>query len=185
MIASARLPTRPLLPALLLAAPAALAGEADLAGFAAATLQPFRQDLQAALQSAMARGGPVAAIDACRLEAPALAAAAARPGVRIGRSSHRVRNPDNAPAPWLEPLIAQYVAGTASAPQLVELGADYYGYAEPIITQPLCLACHGSELAPDVAGRLAGLYPDDQATGFAAGEFRGVFWVAFRSEAAQ
>lgn len=176
---------RRLLPVLLLAAPAALAGETDLAGFAAATLQPFKQDLQAALQAGMASGGPTGAIDVCRIQAPALATAAAGPGVRIGRTSHRVRNPDNAPAPWLEPLLAQYVAGTASAPQLVELGADYYGYVEPIVTQPQCLACHGSELAPDVANQLAALYPDDRATGFAAGEFRGLFWVAFRAEAAQ
>jgi hypothetical protein len=185
MTASARPLARRLLPALLLAATATLAGETDLAGFAAATLQPFKQDLQAALQSGMASGGPAGAIDVCRLEAPALAAAAARPGVRIGRSSHRVRNPDNAPAPWLEPLLAQYVAGTASAPQLVELGADYYGYVEPIVTQPLCLACHGSELAPEVVGQLAELYPDDRATGFVAGEFRGLFWVAFRAGAAE
>ena len=174
-----------LLPALLLTTPAALAGEADLAGFAAATLQPFKQDLQAALQAGMASGGPVGAIDVCRVQAPALAAAAAGPGVRIGRTSHRVRNPDNAPAPWLEPLLAQYVAGSANAPQLVELGADYYGYVEPIVTQPLCLSCHGSQLAPEVSSELAGSYPDDRATGFAAGEFRGLFWVAFSAEAAE
>ena len=185
MTACIRPRLRRLLPALLLAAPIALAGETDLAGFAAATLQPFKQDLQAALQAGMASGGPVGAIDVCRLEAPALAAAAGRPGVRMGRSSHRIRNPENAPAPWLEPLLAQYVAGTAKAPQLVELGADYYGYVEPILTQPLCLACHGSELAPEVVDQLAARYPDDRATGFAAGEFRGLFWVAFRAEAAQ
>jgi hypothetical protein len=176
---------RRLLPALLLAAPSAVAGETDLAGFAAATLQPFKQDLQAALQAGMASGGPVGAIDVCRVQAPALATAAAAPGVRIGRTSHRVRNPDNAPAPWLEPLLAQYVTGAASTAQLVELGADYYGYVEPIVTQPLCLACHGSELAPEVASALARLYPDDRATGFTAGEFRGLFWVAFNARAAQ
>lgn len=185
MMPSARLVSYPLLAALWLAAPAALAGETDLAGFAAATLQPFKQDLQAALQAGMSSGGPAGAIDVCRVQAPALAAAAGGPGVRIGRTSHRLRNPDNAPAPWLELLLGQYQDGSASGPQLVELGADYYGYVEPIVTQPLCLACHGSDLSPAVASQLATLYPDDQATGFAAGEFRGLFWVAFRAEAAQ
>lgn len=184
MPASTNPPAR-LLATLLLAASPAGAGEADLAGFAAATLQPFKQDLQAALQAGMASGGPVGAIDVCRIQVPALAMAATRPGVRIGRTSHRVRNPENAPAPWLEPLLERYLAGTAAGPQLVELGADYHGYVEPIMTQPLCLDCHGSNLAPEVSAQLATLYPDDRATGFAAGEFRGLFWVAFRGEAAQ
>ena len=47
------------------------------------------------------------------------------------------------------------------------------------MVQPLCLNCHGVELAPDVAGRIAELYPEDRATGFEAGELRGVFWVEF------
>jgi len=178
-------PLTRLLATLLLAAGAAQAGETGLSGFAAAALQPFKQDLQAALQAGMASGGPVGALEVCRVQAPALAMAATRPGLRIGRTSHRVRNPDNAPAPWLESLLDQYLAGTMAGPQLVDLGAGYHGYVEPIMTQPLCLACHGSELAAEVATQLATLYPDDRATGFASGEFRGLFWVAFRAEAAQ
>jgi hypothetical protein len=30
-----------------------------------------------------------------------------------------------------------------------------------------------------VASSIAELYPDDEATGFSAGDFRGVFWVEF------
>jgi hypothetical protein len=41
----------------------------------------------------------------------------------------------------------------------------------------MCLQCHGANIAPPVAAKLAELYPEDQATGFAAGDFRGLFWV--------
>jgi len=163
---------------LLLGASPLLAGEeAGLANIAEQVLQPFKADLQAALQAGMARG-PLAAIEVCQLEAPELASAAAAPGIRVGRSSHRVRNPDNAPKPWQRALLDDWLArpGTQSA-RLLALDHDRYGYAEPIITQPLCLACHGSTLSPEISEQLALLYPEDEATGFAAGELRGLFWV--------
>jgi hypothetical protein len=50
-------------------------------------------------------------------------------------------------------------------------------YMQAIVTQPLCVACHGTALAPDVASALARLYPSDRATGFAVGDLRGAFVV--------
>ena len=43
--------------------------------------------------------------------------------------------------------------------------------------QPLCVTCHGSTLAPDLETKLDELYPNDQARGYVAGDFRGVFWA--------
>ena len=42
-----------------------------------------------------------------------------------------------------------------------------------------CLQCHGKvdDLAPEVRDVLAKNYPQDRATGFAAGDLRGWFWV--------
>ena len=51
------------------------------------------------------------------------------------------------------------------------------GYLEPIYLQAMCLQCHGSDLGSGVRERLAELYPEDRATGFAEGDFRGMFWV--------
>ena len=48
-----------------------------------------------------------------------------------------------------------------------------------IPTGGLCLQCHGEVLDPAVAGKIAELYPDDQATGFIDGDLRGVFWVEY------
>jgi hypothetical protein len=43
----------------------------------------------------------------------------------------------------------------------------------------LCLTCHGSNLDADIAASIAERYPEDRATGFEAGDLRGVFWVEF------
>ena len=58
----------------------------------------------------------------------------------------------------------------------VDLGSSV-GYVEPIKTGALCVTCHGEHVAPPVQKVLAELYPDDRATGFKVGSFRGVFWA--------
>lgn len=143
------------------------ADEPDVVG--AALLMPFKAELKEALVAGM-QEGPATAIETCSNKAPEIAASLSVDGVIMGRSSHKLRNPENAPPDWLEP-VAESV--------LVDLGDGRYGYAEPIFIQPLCLTCHGEELAPDIAARIEALYPDDQATGFREGDFRGVFWVEF------
>ena len=71
-------------------------GDAQAAEQAAAALKPFKQKLMQALTDGLQQG-PVAAIDKCQLEAPMIAAALSQDGIRVGRSSHRLRNPGNAP----------------------------------------------------------------------------------------
>ena len=142
-------------------------------------LAPFKSDLKKALSSGM-QEGPAAAIEVCSELAPGIAQSLSVGGVRMGRSSHRLRNPDNAPPEWLAPLIDGYASGDGEMlPQTVAIGEGRTGYAEPIIVQPLCLTCHGSEIDEGVAKQLAALYPEDRATGFSADDFRGVFWVEF------
>jgi hypothetical protein len=139
-------------------------------------LMPFKQQLMQALQQGM-QEGPVSAIDVCRLQAPAIAEGVSAEGIEVGRSSHRVRNPDNAPNDWQQYWLDHYLETEDRAPQLMEINDGQVAYVEPIISAPLCGACHGAELAVDVQAALAEHYPQDQATGFAAGDLRGIFWV--------
>jgi hypothetical protein len=141
-------------------------------------LLPFKQQLKAALVTGLAEG-PASAIRVCREEAPAIAASLSVDGVVMGRTSHRLRSPDNAPPAWAEPMLARYQSGEVKAPAMAVLGDGRLGYAEPITVQPLCLTCHGSQLSAEVSETLARLYPDDAATGFAEGDFRGLFWVEY------
>ena len=163
---------------LLMAASAVHAQEAELAR-GADLLMPFKQDLQKALKSGLAEG-PAEAIRVCRVQAPGIADALSVDGVRMGRSSHKLRNPDNTAPEWVGPIMQAYLDETSNRnPRAVSLPGNRWGYVEQIMVQPLCLTCHGSELSPDVASRISELYPDDHATGFAAGDLRGVFWVEF------
>ena len=147
---------------------------------AAGVLAPFKRDLMQALQDGLAQG-PVEAIGACQLRAPEIADERSRDGVRVGRTSHRLRNPENAAPDWVAPLLEAYVGNPADrAPRLVPLPGERAGYVEPIGVKPLCLTCHGETLAPAVAERITALYPDDRATGFAVGDLRGLFWLEFR-----
>ena len=150
--------------------------EAEVQG--AALLAPFKQNLKSALVKGM-ESGPVAAISACNTEAPMIAGELSVNGVAMGRSSHKLRNPGNVAPEWAAPILAAYAAGTQTAPVAVEYAKDKYGYIEPIVTQPICLSCHGTVLHPDIAARINELYPSDEATGFSEGDFRGVFWVEF------
>lgn len=158
-------------------------GAKALKAHAAARLQPFKQQLMQALKQGMQEGAENA-IDVCRLEAPAIAAATSGDGVQIGRSSHRLRNPDNAPTEWQQSAIDHYLASEDREPILVDLGDGQAGYMEPIMTAPMCLTCHGSDLPAGVQNTLSQLYPEDQAIGFAAGDLRGIFWVTLAANSA-
>jgi hypothetical protein len=46
-----------------------------------------------------------------------------------------------------------------------------------IPTGALCLQCHGLDIAPPVAEKIAELYPYDKATGYREGDIRGAFVV--------
>lgn len=142
-------------------------------------LAPFKQDLKQALLAGM-QEGPLTAISVCKDQAPAIAESLSTAGVQMGRTSHRLRNPDNSAPEWVDTVLQTYLGEEQGrAPRLVTLAKDRLGYVEPIVTQPLCLACHGKSLAPDVAVHIAETYPEDQATGFEAGDLRGVFWVEY------
>ncbi|MDH4108934.1 MAG: DUF3365 domain-containing protein [Gammaproteobacteria bacterium] len=155
------------------------AGEESAAAEGARLLAPFKAGLQQALLAGL-QEGPVAAIDACRIQAPGIAAGMSSDVLRLGRSSHRLRNPKNRPPDWVAPLLDAYRDDPANRAALdVELPDGRRGYVEPILVQPLCLACHGQALEPAVEAALASAYPEDEARGYEVGDLRGVFWVEY------
>jgi hypothetical protein len=148
---------------------------------AQAALEPFKKDLKGALLEGL-EDGPQGAILVCKTAAPAIAARSSAGGIEMGRTSHKVRNPENEPADWVKPLLAAYTSGTKDPHLAVVLDDGRIGYVEPIYVQKPCLMCHGEVIAPGVAVRIAEEYPTDQATGFKEGDFRGLFWVTMPAE---
>jgi hypothetical protein len=142
-------------------------------------LQPFKKELLGTLMQALP-GGASGAVETCQAEAPRIAIAQSAGEVAMGRTSHRLRNSDNAPEDWMKPLLTGYVGstrGSAKPAQTVIIDTDRFGYVEPIYVNTVCMTCHGNTITQSTRDALAAHYPDDQATGFAEGEFRGIFWV--------
>ena len=169
-----------------LAGPAEGADKASLAAEGKALMQAFATALKGELKGAIDRGGPVEAIEVCNIRAPEIAAEVSEgTGWRVARSSHRLRNPENAPDAYTEAAIEDFLAAEAtgtpakrlSRAEIVE-GAEGRAFrmVKAIPTAKLCLACHGGEsVDPEVEAKLAELYPEDRARGFEVGEMRGVF----------
>lgn len=159
----------------------ALSQEDDLA-YGAELLAPLKGELKHALMAGM-QHGPLNAISVCKDTAPAIAASLSVDGVEIGRTSHRLRNPANSAPDWVDPILRKYLdEESVRAPTVVSLKNNRQGYIEPIVVAPLCLACHGETLEPDVAAHINEAYPEDQATGFDVGDLRGVYWVEYPAE---
>lgn len=119
--------------------------------------------------------GFVAAVDVCHGEAPTITAEVAeKHGLRLGRTSDKLRNPDNTGPQW-----ATHLYNEAGTPAIVRGPDGAIGTLNPISLAEPCASCHGTrdQLAPGVADILAERYPDDRATGYAPGDLRGWFWV--------
>jgi hypothetical protein len=163
---------------------------ADL-GKARAAIAGLGERLKSELMSAMASGGPVAAIEVCQTAAPALSKAAGdQGGLTVRRTALKVRNPGNAPDDFerrvLEDFAVKIMAGTPPGAlehsEIVTIdGVRTLRYMKPIMMadQP-CSVCHGGALADDVKAKVSALYPDDQAIGFKPGDLRGAFSVLQR-----
>jgi uncharacterized protein DUF3365 len=151
------------------------------------TALDFGLTLIGELQKAIAAGGPVHAIGVCNVAAPKIAAdkSAARQ-VTIGRTSLKLRQPNNKPDAWEMQQLLRFeerrAAGenpaTIEFAEYVETGGQrVFRYMKAIPTAELCLACHGGTLAPEVTAKLKELYPQDAATGFKVGDVRGAFTI--------
>jgi hypothetical protein len=154
---------------------------------ARAAAADFGMTLIGELQKAIAAGGPVNAIGVCSIAAPKIAAdKSAAKQMTIGRTSLKLRQPNNKPDPWEMQQLLRFeerkAAGenpaTIEVAEYVETGGQrIFRYMKAIPTAELCLTCHGSALAPEVTARLRELYPQDAATGFKVGDLRGAFTI--------
>lgn len=157
--------------------------QAALSSEAAAAAASLGTALKAELEAAMQNGGPVAALGVCRLKAPEISARISAEGnLDVRRTSLKPRNPLNAPNAWQAEVLRAFESRKAAGEDPSTLSysalvAGEFRYMKAIPTAPVCLACHGEALAPDLAAKLAELYPHDRATGFRLGDLRGAFVV--------
>ncbi len=161
----------------------------DRSAASRAAVKEFAGTLQGELQAAMQAGGPVNALGVCREKAPAIAADISKAkGWRVTRTSLKMRNAENAPDAWEKKVLQDFEKRKAAGEDPAKLeyaetvmggGKQEFRYMKAIMIPEgaPCLACHGGNIAPEVAAKLKVLYPDDQATGYKTGDVRGAFSI--------
>src|SRR5690606_36164658 len=143
--------------------------------------------LMSRVQEALREGGPAHAIDFCsELAIPITLEVQGRlpDGVTIKRTSTRIRNPQNSPDSLEQAALAYFeselAAGRPLPPYHIQRADGEWRYYKPIVVAEFCTQCHGprERLDPAVRRVLAERYPNDHATGYSPGDFRGVIRVS-------
>jgi len=155
----------------------------------------LKQTLVAELTAAMQSGGTGAAIEVCSNKALQLTQSivdSSENVLAVKRTTFKYRNPQNAPDEWDAQALQVYEAaaqkGEALPPSYIQKiqreGETTFRYYQPLLTAGLCLNCHGDPnmLTQEVSAQLAALYPDDKATGYKEGDFRGLIRVSVALE---
>lgn len=140
------------------------------------------------LTSALREKGPAYAVEFCSTEALPLTAAVQaglQGGMELKRTSFRFRNPANAPDEAEEKALSFFedaiLAGEdVPASYVHRTSGEEFRFYRPLFLGETCLQCHGDPetFDPGVRTALAERYPGDLATGYEAGELRGVVRVS-------
>ena len=140
------------------------------------------------LTSAMEEGGATHAIGFCANEAMPLTRGVETGlagGWELKRTSFRVRNPMNAPDEAEEEALLYFeerilAQGEAPANLVQRVSDSEYRYYRPLFIADVCVRCHGEvdQLEAEVRTALTQLYPEDLATGYVPGDFRGLVRVS-------
>jgi len=141
-----------------------------------AATNAFASEMLGELMAVLDSDDPVAGITVCGANAPKIAAHIGEDyGVKIGRTSRRLRNPANVPPQWAD----QTVAKKMGQPTYLIGPNGEFGALLPIRLKAECQMCHGTpeEIDEVIQFTLAEYYPDDAATGFSEGDLRGWFWI--------
>ncbi len=156
-------------------------------GLAAELVNQLGQKLKAALST----DGPLAAVSVCKEVAPSIARnLSAQHDAQVTRVGTRVRNPKmGVPNGWQKEALAEFDTRLEKGDKPADLeywkvversdGKRELHYAKAIVTQPLCLTCHGKpeDIPTPLLEKIRAEYPEDQATGYSVGKLRGAVVV--------
>ncbi len=139
------------------------------------------------LQKALANGGIENALHYCNERAyPITDSLSAAHRVTIKRVSNKNRNPRNKADKMEEYLIKGFgidlSEGNELSPKMV-LKDDSVIFYKPIITQALCLNCHGTpgkEITFSNDSLIQALYPKDKAVDYRENQLRGLWRIGFK-----
>lgn len=141
------------------------------------------------LIEAISEGGTEHALSFCNVQAiPLTDSMSTIHNASLKRATDQTRNPENAANSkemeqinHFKNLMAQGDKKNEIEPN-IEVDGETVHFYYPIITNDMCLKCHGTknkDISPETLNQIAELYPNDQATGYEANEVRGVWSIIF------
>ena len=147
-----------------------------------------QNELMKKVKSAMEAGGPVGAIRYCNVNAsPLVDSLSDAYNCSLQRVSLKNRSPRNATSNSNETLLLNKMLeasldGSEVKDTIVAQQGNLIYYKAIFIGMETCLKCHGQigkEISPETMKTILELYPDDKATNYRIGEFRGVWKLTF------
>ena len=103
----------------------------------------------------------------------------------IRRVSDKPRNLDNkASSIELSHIITfkQMLEGNKNIEPIIDISSNNVNFYYPIITNSMCLQCHGKpneDIQAETMKTLSRLYPKDKATGYDINQVRGIWSISF------
>jgi nitrate reductase cytochrome c-type subunit len=141
------------------------------------------------LMGAIMEKGTAHALDFCNVQAMPLTDSMSQlHNAIIKRVSDKPRNQNNLAntqeleqIEYYKRLIAEGKTGKDIQPN-VQINGDQVQFYYPILTNEMCLQCHGvknKNVKPATLKMLSELYPEDKATGYQDKEVRGIWSIIF------
>ncbi|WP_342804591.1 DUF3365 domain-containing protein [Alteromonas sp. M12] len=142
----------------------------------------FGKQLKSALLDAIATGGFENAVEVCQNEAPKIAAELSTDGWQLSRTSLKTRNPLNLPNEWQKPVLLEFEQQAQNGKPIDKLVFSdtvngQFRMMKAIPTGQLCIACHGTNISPELSNKINQHYPQDTAINFSLKDIRGAFSV--------
>ena len=141
------------------------------------------------VSKAMQAGGSVHAVEFCNIQAvPLMDSVSKANKVKVERVTDKNRNPDNYlkteydKSAWAK-FKSAFFKLEKPVPFIQEEGNQTLVYYKPIaMGMPTCLKCHGTpekDIDVATAEKIKEKYPNDLATNYKMGDFRGMWKVTF------
>ncbi|MDH7912768.1 DUF3365 domain-containing protein [Winogradskyella sp. SYSU M77433] len=138
------------------------------------------------LMGTIQKEGTLEALEFCNTKAyPLTDSMATVYNAKIKRVSDKPRNKKNTAnteeVEYIKAFKTQLANNVEIEPLVKEEGEEVHVYS-PIVTNTMCLQCHGKpneNIKPEILKTLTLLYPDDKAIGYSENQVRGIWNVSF------
>lgn len=135
------------------------------------------------LMGTIQKKGTLAAVEFCNIKAyPLTDSMAVVNQAKIKRVSDKPRNPNNQANSSELVHITKFkkdVAAHLEPKPIIEETDETVQFYYPIVTNSMCLQCHGKNVEPEVYKKITALYPKDKAIGYIENEVRGIWSISF------